>query len=724
MATGSTRQVVRQLRRFAVRETDALTDGQLLDCFVAQRDEAAFAALVRRHGPMVWGVCRRIVGHAEDAEDAFQAAFLVLARKASTVRPRELVGHWLYGVASRTALKAKAVAARRRERERQVPVMPPAEIISPADVDWLPLLDRELGRLPEKYRVPIVLCDLEGRTRRDVARQLKVPDGTLSNRLASGRRMLARRLARHGVTLSAGALAAALVADGSAGVPAPLVVAAVRAATADALPDAVSSAAVTLSEGVIKAMLLNRLKLTTVILTLSGLIALGLGASALSESRADAPPAPAPAAPKSDRDRLQGAWLQVAAVHDGVLEPLEETKREGKRWTFHGDRFLSTRVNEPAQVIEARFTLDPSRSPKHFDYVADGGNYKGKTIPSLYRLDDDFLIVRDDMNGKARPTAIRLEQGAAGRIMVFGREGAAAKGTDDEFLKRICKELRGNSPTPVESQYFKADADAAKRAKVIACVLGATTRDPTDSVWLDLGRDRNQVFGQLLMQNTLYPDLRFFSNSTIMPIDPNLGYYPPAQSLIGKSQNYIVGSPYPQWQQGLNAPVFLDPLNANLFLGTRLATAVNQDGEFLRRLSLDLIGTLPTPLEMHYFVTDQDPKKREKVVNWLVKSDAYAKRSAERWKAGPASGGSGNDRLGQLLDRLLADQKPDAQVLEALTLAALARYPTDTETALIVAQVAKQTDRKAAWNGVLTTLLQTAEAQQHIDSLNRRRSAK
>src|SRR5260370_24030395 len=132
MAIGTTQRVVRQLRRLALAEADALTDGQLLEGFVAQRDEAAFAALVRRHGPMVWGVCRRVVGHAQDAEDAFQATFLVLARRAAVVRPRELVGHWLYGVAHRTALKARAVAARRRERDRRVPHLPAAGVSVPA----------------------------------------------------------------------------------------------------------------------------------------------------------------------------------------------------------------------------------------------------------------------------------------------------------------------------------------------------------------------------------------------------------------------------------------------------------------------------------------------------------------------------------------------------------------------------------------------------------------
>src|SRR5205085_3337114 len=120
MTTGPTNRAFRHLRRAAlVRGGDSLSDGQLLDGFLARRDQAAFEVLVRRHGPMVLGVCRRIVGHHQDAEDCFQATFLVLARKAAAVVPRELLPNWLYGVACRTAAKARALAARRRARERQ-----------------------------------------------------------------------------------------------------------------------------------------------------------------------------------------------------------------------------------------------------------------------------------------------------------------------------------------------------------------------------------------------------------------------------------------------------------------------------------------------------------------------------------------------------------------------------------------------------------------------------
>src|SRR5262249_29461256 len=203
--------LMHRLRRRMLHRDSTHTDGQLLDAFLGRRDDPAFEALVRRHGPMVLGVCRRLLGHAQDAEDAFQATFLVLVRKGGDVRPRDAVGNWLYGIAFRTAQRARAVAARRRCREKQVDAMPqPTAGADQAPSDWEPILDEELNRLPDKYRLPIVLCLLQGQGRREVSRLLKVNEGTLSSRLAAGRRTLARRLQRRGVALAGTALTAVL----------------------------------------------------------------------------------------------------------------------------------------------------------------------------------------------------------------------------------------------------------------------------------------------------------------------------------------------------------------------------------------------------------------------------------------------------------------------------------------------------------------------------------
>jgi RNA polymerase sigma factor (sigma-70 family) len=154
------------------------------------------------------GVCCRVLHNSHDAEDAFQATFLVLIRKASSLRSPDLVGSWLYGVAYRTALEARKVAAKRRAMEAKV--VPPTETPSHRESELRLVLDQELDRLPAKYRAVLIHCDLEGKTRKETARQLRLPEGTVASRLATARKLLAKRLSRHRLVLSGGALAALL----------------------------------------------------------------------------------------------------------------------------------------------------------------------------------------------------------------------------------------------------------------------------------------------------------------------------------------------------------------------------------------------------------------------------------------------------------------------------------------------------------------------------------
>ena len=168
--------VLEHVRRIAA-DGAATTDGELLARFATGRDEAAFTALVQRHGPMVLSVCRGILRHEQDAEDAFQAAFLILARKAASVARRESVGCWLHQVAYHTALEASAMNARRRARERPVRDLPHPPVAPPESEEWRALLDQEIRRLPEKYRAAVVLCELEGRPRREAARELGLAEG-------------------------------------------------------------------------------------------------------------------------------------------------------------------------------------------------------------------------------------------------------------------------------------------------------------------------------------------------------------------------------------------------------------------------------------------------------------------------------------------------------------------------------------------------------------------
>jgi RNA polymerase sigma factor (sigma-70 family) len=275
--------VLLHLRRATLHnDGGALTDGQLLERFLATREEAAFEALLRRHGAMVLGVCRRVLPNLHDAEDAFQATFLVLVHKAASVTARESVGNWLYGVAYRTAQKARTAAARRRAKEKQ---MARPEARPEPDDPWQelrPLIDQELSQLPDKYREPIVLCDLEGHTRKEAARRLGCPEGTVSGRLARARALLAKRLARHGLALSAGAVAAALVENAAAAcVPAPLAGSTVKAAALVAAghvaAGVVSAPVLALTEGVLTTMFLSKVQSGLALVLAAGLLVAGGG---------------------------------------------------------------------------------------------------------------------------------------------------------------------------------------------------------------------------------------------------------------------------------------------------------------------------------------------------------------------------------------------------------------------------------------------------------------
>jgi polysaccharide export outer membrane protein len=319
MATSTLNAALGRIRRtMLVQQHGAMTDGQLLECYVARREEAAFAALVKRHGPMVLGVCRRVLNNFHDAEDAFQATFLVLVRKAASIKPRGQVGNWLYGVARRTALKARGTAARRRSKERQAwGAFRWQTAATEVQEDRFPVLDQEMDWLPEKYRAPLVLCALEGLSRKEAARQLGWSEGTLSGRLARAKDLLATRLARRGLAVSAGMLALGLSCDAaSAGVPGGLMEATIRAAMQIAVgPTAtagvISAKVAALTEGVIRAMFLTKVKVAMAALVVVAGIGIGAGQIAYPTLAGE----PRPSAP------ARGEQAKEKGLPSYVIEP-------------------------------------------------------------------------------------------------------------------------------------------------------------------------------------------------------------------------------------------------------------------------------------------------------------------------------------------------------------------------------------------------------------------
>jgi RNA polymerase sigma factor (sigma-70 family) len=330
MASGALNTVLHYLRRLGpAAEGDALGDAHLLLRYTRHGDEAAFAALVRRHGPLVWGVCSRVLGGGPDAEDAFQATFLVLVRKAGALRGPDALGPWLYGVASRVARKARAAAARRQRRERALAEDVPA-VGAPGDAVWRdlrPVLDEEVSRLPDKYRAAVVLCYLEGLSDAEAARRLACPRGTVHSRLARARQRLQRRLSRRGVGLPAGLLTAALAAHAAPAAPAPLVESAVQSSLSfgrTGASAALTASAVALAQGALRSMLLSKLKVALAVLLTLGLA--GAGAGLFTQRGAARQPAPRPAPTAGEKKAKDAALKARAEAARPAPAPKEERR--------------------------------------------------------------------------------------------------------------------------------------------------------------------------------------------------------------------------------------------------------------------------------------------------------------------------------------------------------------------------------------------------------------
>jgi RNA polymerase sigma factor (sigma-70 family) len=247
---------------------DDRPDAELVRDYLRTRSDEAFAELVRRFAPMVWGVCRRTVGHVQSAEDAFQAVFFVLARKAATIRPPAAVGGWLHGVAVHTSMRARAMTDRRRKAQSPLDADHPANPLpSSGDADDLRALDEEIAKLPEPLRATVALCELDGVSRRDAAQRLGIAEGTLSSRLATARKRLAARLRSRGVSLGVGGVAA-LIGGRAAGAVPPVVA-------------SVSETVTDLAEGAIRAMFLNKLKVLSAGVLAAALLAV-VGVTAMS----------------------------------------------------------------------------------------------------------------------------------------------------------------------------------------------------------------------------------------------------------------------------------------------------------------------------------------------------------------------------------------------------------------------------------------------------------
>ncbi len=312
MALGKDRAVLKSLRTlFNVGAIGDLTDGQLLERFAASRGEAAelaFAVLVERHGSMVLRVCRGVLVDPSDTEDAFQATFLVLVKKARGLWVRDSLGPWLHQVAYRTALRARSGAARRRRHERRAAIARPEGRAEPED-ELIRVLHEELARLPERFRAPLVLCDLEGRSHEQAARHLGWPVGTVKSRQARGRERLRERLQRRGFAPNAEAIVAALLGHDQNAVLSPVLLDATTKAVVHygTVSKLIPGPAASLAHGVLRSMVINQwLKVASIVFAVGATIS-GAGVVAQRGQPGDPPPA---------KGELHGARAYGGPVHE------------------------------------------------------------------------------------------------------------------------------------------------------------------------------------------------------------------------------------------------------------------------------------------------------------------------------------------------------------------------------------------------------------------------
>jgi RNA polymerase sigma factor (sigma-70 family) len=492
MPAGPMTTVIRRLRRaVSLRDGVDLTDSQLLAAFL-EREDSAFEELVRRYGRMVLGVCRRVLGNSHDAEDAFQAAFLVFLRKAASLRQRDLLGNWLYGVAYRTALEAKASRARRRVKEMDMRSMPRNQGADCAWRDLQPLLDHELNRLPDKYRVPILLCDLEGKGRKEAALQLGWPEGTLSGRLARARNLLAKRMSRYGPTLSGGALASALACNtASAAVPTPLSVSTIQAIAAVSGGQTAASAAsvqvAALTQGVLTAMLLSKLKIVCacfLLIAMSGLFAVQV----LGEPREDR------IAQRSGRSRADLGQVSFQAG-----QPDRTVAKKKARIYLYASLKVKRAGDDDEQDFRGIIAIDPDTG-KWWKITGDGNSPRispdGETVIFTRHTGGaavfaDSVLWNCDTGGSDNP----------GKISDIG--GVPSWSPDGKYLVVNKSKLKDDVWT---HRAFRIDANGANPKELAIPKTDEVDDWSPDGKWFVTVSDRHPPHGRGYQLYVMHPD--------------------------------------------------------------------------------------------------------------------------------------------------------------------------------------------------------------------------
>ncbi len=451
--------LLRRIRTLAAQGPSHLTDSQLIEQFVAHRDESAFTALVKRHAAMVLRICRGILRHQQDAEDACQAAFLVLARKAHTIRKQQAVSSWLHGVAYRLASRIRAQSLRRKKREK-LSTAPcstcPSDDLTLRELQVI--LHEELHRLPERFRAPLLLCYWEGKTRDEAADQLGLTPGAFKNRLDRARDLLGKRLTRRGFAPSAGCFTTLLLSnDGALTASGPLITKISQAAVAFAAGNKAAAALTitALAEGVIRTMTMTKVATTIVTLIFVGAMGTGIGYQVVESKQQDGQ-----GIVQDNQPNARGVGIGAAEQQSANTEKEKAPKQKDV------EKQVEQRKIQPWDVLFIRVTKVLQEQPIAGPYAVNpdgkidfGISYGGSISIANLTLDDARTRIEKTLRNDFKDPQVKLVLAVSGaieirkieiesRLMLI--EKAVKDGMNEEDIQELFRITTSQPPAPAK----------------------------------------------------------------------------------------------------------------------------------------------------------------------------------------------------------------------------------------------------------------------------------
>jgi RNA polymerase sigma factor (sigma-70 family) len=691
-------RVLQQLRlSLGSREAGTLSDGQLLGRWTADRDEAAFELLVRRHGPMVLGVCRRLLGHVQDAEDAFQATFLALVRKADAIHKQAAISSWLYKVAYRVALRARTRSASRPVCSARLEDVAGAPVQDYLWSDLRPVLDEEVSRLPRCFQDVFILCQLEGKTNEEVARQLGCPLGTVVSRLSRARERLRTQLVRRGLTLSAGVLATTGLIESASGALPPVLV---SSTTELALifvnngPEAatISTQITTLTNGVLKTMFMTKLRIVAAVALAVCLLSGGLTHSLVYRSMAAAPGGEDEPGQVEKKSPTNAGWRVLATYEN-------KSPVQGLAFTPDGERLVVGDKDGGVRIWD----IAAGQGPKGIVV----GDFDGDGILDLAISPDGkglavrkkaTVVLRDVKSGKIR-WIHDVQDGTGhftfapdGQVLVFSDQGGVIRLLDVGTGKEIRR-------LPAQNQKPSAVAFSPDGRFLVTAA-----QEPGVRLW-------EAATGRIMMSLKLNDPVTHVAvgpdGKYLLLVDVK-GTLHLADLPTGKLLRTFVGQPGRATSAAFSPDgkrlvvVGQDPVVRVWDVDSGIAAQLKQHQGRVRYLAFSPDGkTLATGADDRRVVLWRLASAREIPARITIRKNI--------------------DRLDRLIHGLIQDKRADRDCVDALYLTTLGRYPSEVERNFLLKHLAKADGRRQeALDDVVWSLINTREFQERLDELNSR----